>query len=63
MAYVNLNGNLHRNGEHDLDALGIKYHGDGNWSLPAGATVTGGHDDDWLITLMDGNEISVYTEE
>ena len=68
MARVNVNGNYHSiyewfNKYVSLASLGIRYLGDGRWGLPQGASVEGGHDDDWVITLEGGAEIHVYTEE
>lgn len=59
-AYIN--GNFHSL-HLCLIQIGIEYLGDGDWKLPDGAFVTGGHNDDWVITLKDGEVIHVYTEE
>ncbi len=58
-----LNGNFHLSDDIDLVEAGIKYLGDGNWNLPDDAIVTGGYNDDWVITFDNGMEVYVYTEE
>ena len=62
MAKVRLNNNFHNPYSETLP-IDIKYNGDGLWTLPKGTTVSGGHDDDWIITQADGTELHVYTEE
>ena len=63
MARVGLNGNLHDPRDFDLDEAGIKYNGDGKWTLQEGMVVQSMGGDDWLITLADGTELFVWTEE
>ena len=62
-----LNGNKHRKFVFDLEGaladLGVVYRGDGEWDLPDGAVMDNAGGDDWALTLADGTEYSVWTEE
>lgn len=64
MATWGTNGNFH-GATHQI-AEGITYLGDGDWDLPAGATVTcvasGENESDWLLTI-EGQQWHVWTEE
>lgn len=42
---------------------GVRYDGDGEWTLPAGARIRADGGDDWTITMPDGLELSVWSEE
>lgn len=62
-----LNGNFHGeaifNLEGALAELGVEYRGDGEWSLPDGASIAStGSGDDWVLTLDDGTEYHVWSE-
>lgn len=62
-----LNGNVHRYAVHDtqgaLEDLGVEYNGDGDWTLPEGASIEGIGGEDWTLTLADGTEYSVWAED
>ena len=59
-----LNGNFHATcaPEEALLAAGVRYLGGGEWSLPAGAEISGGEQDEWTLTLADGSEWQVWSE-
>jgi hypothetical protein len=64
-AKAGLNGNFHRVSDRTgaLTELGVTYHGDGDWTLPAGAEIDAIGGDDWTLTLADGSEWRVWSEE
>lgn len=62
-----INGNCHP--EHSIDParalhdMGVAYLGDGEWMLPDGATIEGCGGDDWILSLADGTEYHVWSED
>ena len=44
---------------------GVRYLGDDEWSLPAGASIepADGDGDDWALTMPDGQSFSLWSEE
>ena len=64
MANWGTNGNFHGSAHHIAE--GIEYLGDGDWTLPAGASVecvaSGENESDWLLTIA-GQQWHVWTEE
>jgi hypothetical protein len=47
----------------DLEELEVKYLGGGDWQLPAGADIEALSSDDWLLTLADGTEYRLWSQE
>lgn len=62
-----LNGNYHSEHVFDLAGglaqLGVTYNGDGDFDLPANASINATGGDDWLLTLSDGSQWHVWTED
>jgi hypothetical protein len=60
-----LNGNTHGalDVQERLTDLGVEYLGDGEWNLPEGAEMVAVGADDWQLTLADGTEYAVWSEE
>ena len=62
-----LNGNVHQDEiftlEGALTYLGVTYLGEGNWELPEGAYIRPMGGEDWILTLADGKEYHVWSED
>jgi len=46
-----------------MEELGVEYLGGGEWQLPEGAEIESLSGDDWLLTMADGTEYRLWSEE
>jgi hypothetical protein len=65
MATAGLNGNFHGpvRCEERLAALGVRYLGEGVWSLPEGAEIVCVGGENWYLMLPDGRVWRVWSED
>ena len=69
-----INGNMHN--KHEIEhygpvqdqfpstplPCGVRYLGDGEWTLPQGAEIDAAGGDDWLLTMPDGAVFYLWSE-
>lgn len=71
MARCGINGNFHSLDQQLLYSMGLftptytlTYQGCGDWiNIPYGGEIRHVGEDDWTLTLLDGTEICLWTEE